>query len=138
MLTIHTAAELKIVVDAARVEGREIVLVPTMGALHAGHLSLVDLAKAGRPGFDALPFVVVSVFVNPLQFGVGEDFDRYPRTLDADSKSLEGVLADVLFAPDVDEVYPQGQAAANHKKAGRAAEILEGALRPGHLMIAKP
>lgn len=139
MLRLHTASELKIAVDAARAEGREIVLVPTMGALHGGHLSLVELAK--QPVGDLSltgarvtkhPFVVVSVFVNPLQFGVGEDFDRYPRTLDADAKLLEGALADVLFAPDVDEVYPQGQAAANHKKAGKAAEILEGASRPGH------
>ena len=145
MQIIHTAAELNAAVDAARAAGREIVLVPTMGALHAGHLSLVALAKlapeevalakagrvsAGAPS--ATPFVIVSVFVNPLQFGAGEDFDRYPRTLEADAKLLEGASADVLFAPDVDEVYPQGQAGANHKQAGKAAEILEGAARPGH------
>ncbi len=136
MLTLHTAADLKSAVHTAREAGREIVLVPTMGALHAGHLSLVELAQAGRVlGGETgprLPFVIVSVFVNPLQFGVGEDFDRYPRTLEADAKLLEGAGADVLFAPDVDEVYPQGQAEANHKKAGKAAEILEGHARPGH------
>ena len=128
MRTLHTAAELAGAVDAARAEAREIVLVPTMGALHAGHLSLVELAKTGQ----RKPFVVVSVFVNPLQFGAGEDFDRYPRTLASDAKLLEAAGADVLFAPDVDQVYPFGQAAANHKKAGKAAEILEGAARPGH------
>jgi len=142
---IHSAAELATAVDAARAAGREIVLVPTMGALHAGHLSLVALAKVARAGVGEgnvegepasaatpAPFVIVSVFVNPLQFGAGEDFDRYPRTLEADVKLLEGAAADVLFAPDVDEVYPRGQAGANHKQAGKAAEILEGAARPGH------
>ncbi|MEO0024301.1 MAG: hypothetical protein RL196_742 [Actinomycetota bacterium] len=166
MQIIHSAADLATAVDAARAAGREIVLVPTMGALHAGHLSLVALAKvrqvtagdgngAGAPAdapadapsvapADAAtatsattpatlaPFVIVSVFVNPLQFGAGEDFDRYPRTLEADAKLLEGAAADVLFAPDVDEVYPKGQAGANHKRAGKAAEILEGVARPGH------
>ena len=130
MQTVHTAAELKNLVDAARAAKREIVFVPTMGALHAGHLSLVDLAKQGAA--EGHPLVVVSVFVNPLQFGEGEDFDRYPRTLDADAKLLEGRSADVLFAPDVDEVYPNGQEGANHKVAGPAAKILEGAARPGH------
>jgi len=128
--TVHTAAELKNLVDAARAAKREIVFVPTMGALHAGHLSLVDLAKQGAA--EGHPLVVVSVFVNPLQFGEGEDFDRYPRTLDADAKLLEGRGADLLFAPDVDEVYPNGQEGANHKVAGPAAKILEGAARPGH------
>jgi pantoate--beta-alanine ligase len=128
VLTIHGASELKASVDAARDSGRAVVLVPTMGALHAGHLSLVELAKSGSGS----PFVVVSVFVNPMQFGVGEDFDRYPRTLEADAKLLEGAGVDVLFAPDVNEVYPTGVAGANHKKAGRAAEILEGQSRAGH------
>jgi pantoate--beta-alanine ligase len=135
MLTLHSAVQLKSAVDAARAEGREVVLVPTMGALHAGHLSLVELAKVGRVDADhqtQSPFVIVSVFVNPLQFGVGEDFDRYPRTLEADAKLLEGAAVDVLFAPDVDEVYPQGQAGANHKQAGAAGQILEGQSRPGH------
>jgi len=135
MLTLHSAVQLKSAVDAARAESREVVLVPTMGALHAGHLSLVEIAKVGRVDADhqtQSPFVIVSVFVNPLQFGVGEDFDRYPRTLEADAKLLEGAAVDVLFAPDVDEVYPQGQAGANHKQAGAAGQILEGQSRPGH------
>jgi pantoate--beta-alanine ligase len=135
MLTLHIAEQLKSAVDAARTAGREIVFVPTMGALHAGHLSLVELAKVGvvnAEGAAQNPFVVVSVFVNPLQFGVGEDFDRYPRTLEADAKLLEGAGVDVLFAPDVNEVYPQGEAGANHKNAGTAGQILEGRLRPGH------
>ena len=137
MQIVHTAAELKNQTDAARRAGREIVLVPTMGALHAGHLSLVDLAKVdGAHSAEAAPaanaFIVVSIFVNPLQFGVGEDFDRYPRTLEADAKLLEGAGADLLFAPDVDEVYPHGEAGANHKHAGKIGEMLEGSSRPGH------
>ena len=133
MQIVHTEADLKQQTDAARAAGREIVFVPTMGALHAGHLSLVDLAKAPTDAADAeAPFVVVSIFVNPLQFGAGEDFDRYPRTLDADAKLLEGRGADLLFAPDVDVVYPNGEAGANHKFAGPVGEILEGAVRPRH------
>ena len=135
MIRASNAAELQAATSEARAQGREIVLVPTMGALHAGHLSLVELARAGDPDApkaEAQPFVVVSVFVNPLQFGVGEDFERYPRTLESDSKLLAGAGADVLFAPDVDVVYPQGQAAATRKHAHRSAEILEGAARPGH------
>ncbi len=136
MLRFSSAVDLKAAVGNARTSGREIVLVPTMGALHAGHLSLVELAKAGLPEVPAserkAPFVIVSVFVNPLQFGVGEDFERYPRTLESDAKLLEGAGVDVLFAPEVEEVYPNGQAGANHKTAGKAAEILEGHSRPGH------
>ncbi|MEY4367615.1 MAG: hypothetical protein RLZ28_1030 [Actinomycetota bacterium] len=128
MKIVETEIDLKNTLDVARAANREIVLVPTMGALHVGHLSLVEAAKSG----DRNPFVVVSVFVNPLQFGEGEDFERYPRTLEADAKLLEAREADLLFAPLVGEVYPRGSVGAITKHAGPIGETLEGASRPGH------
>lgn len=128
MKIVDNEADLKNILDAARAAGREIVLVPTMGALHAGHLSLVEAAKLGERS----PFVVVSVFVNPLQFGEGEDFERYPRTLEADAKLLEAHAADLLFAPTVEAVYPAGSIGKITKHAGRVGLTLEGAARPGH------
>ncbi|WP_158865976.1 pantoate--beta-alanine ligase [Leifsonia sp. AG29] len=101
-----------------------VVLVPTMGALHDGHLRLVSQAR------DLGGFVVVSVFVNPLQFGPAEDLDRYPRTLDHDVAALEG-LADVVFAPSASEMYPNGEP-ATRITAGEAGTRFEGASRPGH------
>ena len=101
-----------------------VVLVPTMGALHEGHLRLVSNAR------DLGGFVVVSIFVNPLQFGPGEDLDRYPRTLDADVAALEG-LADVVFAPTAAEMYPNGPS-QTRVTAGESGTLFEGASRPGH------
>ena len=101
-----------------------VVLVPTMGALHDGHLRLVSQAR------DLGGFVVVSIFVNPLQFGPGEDLDRYPRTLDADVTALEG-LADVVFAPSASEMYPNGPS-ETRVTAGESGTLFEGASRPGH------
>ncbi|MGN7797678.1 pantoate--beta-alanine ligase [Leifsonia sp. 22587] len=101
-----------------------VVLVPTMGALHDGHLRLVSSAR------DLGGFVVVSIFVNPLQFGPGEDLDRYPRTLDADVAALEG-LADVVFAPTASEMYPHGPS-ETRVTAGASGALFEGASRPGH------
>src|ERR1700675_2808449 len=86
----------------ARAEGRVIGFVPTMGALHAGHLSLVEAARR-----DTSP-VVVSIFVNPKQFGPQEDFAKYPRTLEDDQAQLEKLGVDFLFAPSVEEIYPAG------------------------------
>lgn len=117
-------AELRAAVDAARSAGRQIGLVPTMGALHAGHVSLVD-AAARECGF-----VVATVFVNPTQFGPHEDFQRYPRSLDADRDALRGHGADLIFAPNVEEVYPPGHATA--VEVGGVAVPLEGARRAGH------
>ena len=100
-----------------------IAFVPTMGNLHEGHLSLIRLARAHGS------CVVASIFVNPLQFGPSEDFDRYPRTLEQDCERLQD-LADVVFAPSVDEVYPEQQNVFVELPA--IADQLEGATRPGH------
>ncbi|MEV6672985.1 pantoate--beta-alanine ligase [Streptomyces sp. NPDC051162] len=108
-------------------EGRRAVVM-TMGALHEGHATLVRTARElVGPGGQ----VVVTVFVNPLQFGAGEDLDRYPRTLDADLAIAEEAGADAVFAPAVDEVYPGGEPQVRIT-AGPMGERLEGASRPGH------
>ncbi len=121
-----TVSQLATEVSVARSEGKKVALVQTMGALRAGHLSLIAAARKHAD------FVVVSIFVNPLQFGAGEDFDKYPRTLDADVESLEVINTDVLFAPSVDDVYPEGSAAKPTKSAGAIGVVYEGAARPGH------
>ncbi|MCT4354520.1 pantoate--beta-alanine ligase [Streptomyces sp. Je 1-79] len=107
---------------------RRTAVVMTMGALHDGHATLVRTAReyVGPDGF-----VVVTVFVNPLQFGAGEDLDRYPRTLEADLRTAEAAGADTVFAPSVDEVYPGGGPQVRIS-AGPMGERLEGASRPGH------
>ncbi|WP_402468813.1 pantoate--beta-alanine ligase [Isoptericola aurantiacus] len=104
-------------------------VVMTMGALHAGHLALVRRARAeAGPGGQ----VLVTIFVNPLQFGQGEDLDAYPRDLEGDLARLADVGADVVFAPEPDVVYPDGDPVVR-VSAGRIGEVLEGASRPGHL-----
>ncbi|MFF4270062.1 pantoate--beta-alanine ligase [Streptomyces sp. NPDC001536] len=120
---LRTADELH-----ARVRRGRRAVVMTMGALHEGHATLIRTAReiAGPEGE-----VVVTVFVNPLQFGEGEDLDRYPRTLDADIKIAEEAGADAVFAPSVDEVYPGGEPQVR-VSAGPMGERLEGATRPGH------
>jgi pantoate--beta-alanine ligase len=120
---LRTADELH-----ARARAGRRAVVMTMGALHEGHATLIRTARelVGREGE-----VVVTVFVNPLQFGAGEDLDRYPRTLDADVKLAEQSGADVVFAPSVDEVYPGGEPQVRIT-AGPMGERLEGAARPGH------
>lgn len=102
-----------------------VVLVPTMGALHEGHRTLVRAARESGGS------VVVSVFVNPMQFGPGEDFDRYPRTWDADLAALAEEGADVVFHPPVEEVYPPGTLGVT-VQPGPLGDVLEGAVRPGH------
>ena len=99
-------------------------LVPTMGAMHAGHASLLARARAGDAS------VVASIYVNPLQFGPNEDFSRYPRTFEADSALLDDAGVDVLFAPSDDEIYPRG--AQVTIDPGPIAQRLEGERRPGH------
>ena len=120
-LLVRTRAELA---DAlAATPGRRAVVM-TMGALHDGHLSLVAAARG------LADHVVVTIFVNPLQFGAGEDLDRYPRDLDRDVALLSGAGADLVFAPDVADVYPEQPVVT--VSAGRIGERLEGAHRPGH------
>ena len=120
MQIISTIAELR----ARLTNERAIAFVPTMGNLHEGHLSLMRLAcEHGE-------CVVASIFVNPLQFGPSEDFDKYPRTLEADCAKLQG-LADVVFAPSVNEMYPAQQ--TMFVELPPIADELEGAVRPGHL-----
>jgi pantoate--beta-alanine ligase len=128
----HTRAELAALLAPARRAGERVAFVPTMGALHEGHASLMRTARAATSG----P-VVVSIFVNPMQFAPTEDLDRYPRTLDADREVCEAAGVDVVFVPAVDEMYPGG---FSHDTVGdgvtvspgRLATILDGASRPGH------
>lgn len=120
---VTTAEGLQEILDQVRLEKNKIAFVPTMGALHDGHLALVEEAKHHAE------FVVVSIFVNPTQFGKNEDFDKYPRNLDADLAKLDG-LANLVFAPTVEAVYPDGQAITHH--AGPVGETFEGRARPGH------
>ena len=111
-----------------RQAGEDIGLVPTMGNLHDGHLELV---RQARERCDRL---VVSVFVNPLQFAAGEDFESYPRTLGADQQALRGLGVDLLFAPGVEEVYPRGEADHTRVEVPGISAILCGASRPGHFI----
>jgi pantoate--beta-alanine ligase len=122
--TIHTIEWMKQVARQARAEGRMTGFVPTMGALHAGHMSLVRAALA-----ECQP-VIASIFVNPTQFGPSEDFQKYPRTLEADSKKLEDAGVDYLFAPEASEIYPPGFRTWVNVEG--LSERLEGKVRHGH------
>ena len=123
----RTRAELAELLAPRRRAGARVGHVPTMGALHAGHASLVREART-QVGDGPL---VVSIFVNPLQFAPGEDLDRYPRTFDADLKVCEQEGVDVVFAPSIDEVYPGGDPVVTVEPGALGAR-LEGATRPGH------
>ncbi len=125
MNTVVTRAELRAAVAAARASGARIGLVPTMGYLHEGHLSLVDVARS------ATDFVVMTIFVNPLQFGAGEDLARYPRDLERDARLAEGRGVALLFVPSVAEMYPAGEPGVQ-VMPGPLADRLCGAVRPGH------
>jgi pantoate--beta-alanine ligase len=124
IVVVREVAELRAQIAAWRGEGARIGLVPTMGALHRGHLSLVAEARrrAGR--------VVASVFVNPTQFGPGEDYAAYPRGEERDQAALEGAACDLLYAPSVEVMYPAGFDTT--VSVGKVAEPLEGRFRPGH------
>lgn len=126
LVTFDTVAELRAQRETWRRSDETVALVPTMGNLHAGHMSLVELAKAGADR------VIVSVFVNPTQFGPSEDFDSYPRTLAADSEMLAHAGVDAIFAPGVDEVYPFGEDRSIRIELPELADMLCGAQRPGH------
>ncbi len=112
------------VVRAAQAAGKTVGFVPTMGALHAGHLSLVDAARA------ECDLTVVSIFVNPTQFGQKEDLSRYPRDFDQDLRLLEGRGCDLVFAPSVEEMYPAGYVTS--VDVGSLGRKLEGEYRPDH------
>lgn len=129
MKLVETVSDLQAELVAARAKGMTVVFVPTMGALHEGHLSLVEEANMVQN-----PFVVMSIFVNPTQFGKGEDFERYPRTLESDIKALShlGNPPAVLFVPAVEEVYAEGIGAPLKPRAGALGSVFEGAARPGH------
>jgi pantoate--beta-alanine ligase len=124
MLVLHTIAETRATCARIRLAGKTLGLVPTMGALHEGHLSLVRAAQASC---DA---VAVSIFVNPTQFGPKEDFSSYPRTLEEDCRTLEAAGVDVVFAPSVQEMYPGG--ASTFVEVTGLSDRLDGASRPGH------
>ncbi|MBS0490662.1 MULTISPECIES: pantoate--beta-alanine ligase [unclassified Phenylobacterium] len=121
---VRTVAELRAQVASWKRAGERVALVPTMGALHEGHLSLIALAKTKADR------VVASVFVNPTQFGPNEDFDAYPRGEARDAELLAGAGCDLLFAPTVGEMYPQGFATSVNVTG--VSEPLDGAARPGH------
>lgn len=124
-LVLNTAADLRRTVAAWRANGESVALVPTMGALHAGHVSLVKAAR-GRCGR-----VVVSIFVNPTQFAPNEDFAAYPRTFEADVEKLAAAGADAVFAPGVVDMYPEGFC-TTVSLSGPAAAGLEDRFRPTH------
>jgi pantoate--beta-alanine ligase len=126
---VDTVTELKSELEAAKASGKTVVFVPTMGALHEGHLSLVEEANLVQDAF-----VVMSIFVNPTQFGKGEDFQRYPRTLESDIEVLSELAHPpaVLFTPAVEEVYADGLAAPLKPRAGALGSVFEGVARPGH------
>lgn len=126
MIIIRTVSELEGYVGHERNNGRSIGLVPTMGALHAGHLSLVD--KAVQENDD----VIVSVFVNPTQFNNPDDLASYPRTEEEDCRLLAKAGVSVAFVPAVEEMYPSGARREKEFDLGTAAEVMEGKFRPGH------
>ncbi|MEJ2298180.1 MAG: pantoate--beta-alanine ligase [Woeseiaceae bacterium] len=126
MDVVHSKDELAQQIADWRQLGDHIALVPTMGNLHQGHLSLVDLAR------EHAERVIVSIFVNPTQFGEGEDFDEYPRTLERDTRLLKKTPADLVFAPSVDTMYPFGLDMATRVSVPGLTEHFCGASRPGH------
>ena len=127
MITINKVSDLRAQVNTWR-RGGNVAFVPTMGNLHAGHLSLVQAARkvADR--------VVVSIFVNPLQFGEDEDFDSYPRTMERDARMLGGEGTDLLFAPSVQTMYPKPQEQQTRVEVPDISDMLCGVCRPGHFV----
>ncbi|MGE9084722.1 pantoate--beta-alanine ligase [Escherichia coli] len=126
MLIIETLPLLRQQIRRLRMEGKRVALVPTMGNLHDGHMKLVDEAKARAD------VVVVSIFVNPMQFDRPEDLARYPRTLQEDCKKLNKRKVDLVFAPSVKEIYPNGTETHTYVDVPGLSTMLEGASRPGH------
>ncbi len=126
MQVFHHISSLREALAAERRAGKRIGFVPTMGNLHNAHLELVKIAQKN------CDLVVTSIFVNPLQFGLNEDWDKYPRTLAADMVKLESVNCDYLFCPDEKEIYPNGMAEQTRVIVPTMTDVLCGASRPGH------
>jgi pantoate--beta-alanine ligase len=123
---VTTIFDARVSVSAAKAGGKSVGLVPTMGALHEGHARLIERCR------DETDYVVVSSFVNPTQFGPTEDFERYPRSPEADRLVCERAGADLIFAPGVAEMYPGGREASTLVEVPGLSDVLEGASRPGH------
>jgi pantoate--beta-alanine ligase len=128
MKVVERPSELRTLVASWRRNGERVAFVPTMGNLHAGHGSLVGRAS------ELADRVIVSIFVNPLQFGPNEDFAAYPRTPQEDRRVLESLEVDLLFAPEVADIYPRGQESTARVHVPMIEDILCGAFRPGHFM----
>lgn len=126
MNTVNTLSDLRQQIQAARQAGQRIALVPTMGNLHAGHISLIDTAR------QQADFVVASIFVNPLQFGPNEDLDSYPRTLADDQQKLQAAGCQLLFTPNEQLMYPEGMQGQTLVQVSGVSEGLCGGSRPGH------
>ncbi len=126
MKTYKTIRHLKKRLQEYRAEGKSIGFVPTMGALHPGHISLIELSNQNSD------ITVCSIFVNPTQFNVKEDLDKYPRTVEEDSEMLEAGGCDVIFLPDADEIYPPDQNNEYKVDFGDLEKVMEGEHRPGH------
>ena len=126
MLIFHTIPELQTYLKQTKQKGRQTGFVPTMGALHKGHLSLLQQCKAHTD------ISICSIFVNPTQFNDPADFEKYPSTMNADIEQLLGCGADILFLPTVAEIYPNGTSTPKHYELGFLETVLEGKYRPGH------
>ena len=126
MIILNEVSALKKVIDKAASESRSIGFVPTMGALHAGHLSLISSAKKSTD------LTICSIFVNPVQFNDPKDYEKYPVTIEKDVEFLENAGTDFLFLPSVSEMYPGGVKNLEHYDLGYLESILEGKYRPGH------
>ena len=126
MDTVEKIAAVRHHVRAWRRQGLRVAFVPTMGNLHAGHVSLIEAARQHGDRF------VASIFVNPMQFGPNEDFAHYPRTPAQDERMLAQAGCDLMFTPDVSEIYPQGASRATRVEVAQLSRILEGEFRPGH------
>ena len=124
MITLSKISDTNSFVKKLRKDGKTIGFVPTMGALHQGHLDLMKRAKQEND------LLIVSVFVNPIQFNNSADLEKYPRDLNADAKLLEDIGCDVLFAPSVKEMYPEK--VTKEYDFGLLETVMEGASRPGH------
>jgi len=126
MDTVTTIAAVRACVTSWHREGQRVAFVPTMGNLHAGHISLIELARQRGDRF------VASIFVNPMQFGPNEDFAHYPRTPQQDERMLAAAGCDLMFMPDVTEMYPEGSGRGAHVTVPQLSGLLDGEFRPGH------